>query len=628
MVLLRIDAPIVSSLLIILGISVLLILLLKRFKLPSVIGFLIAGGICGTNGVNLHEYIILLPEVLSAPLLEFMPIHIAPPEKEVEILAEIGVILLLFTIGLEFSISSIVRLKKAVLIGGSLQVVLTIVLFTLITYFSSYNNWPIAIFIGFLFALSSTAIVLKLLQESGDINKSYGQIILAILIFQDVAVVPMMLVLPMLASGDIASLPWEISVLLFKLVILIAFVYLLAKYIMPYVLFQIVKARSKDLFVVSVVAICFVIAFITDLIGLSLALGAFLAGLIISESRYSHQVVGAVIYFKELFTSIFFISVGLMLDLIFLKLNWHIIIGFTLLVIFLKALIGVGVAFILNKNPKTILGVAIGIAQVGEFSFILSKVGEEVGIMPIEIYQYFLAVAIFTMILSPILIYYLDSILDWFSTSKVLPQFLRKYVGAVPTTPTVFNVNSDRLEDHLVIVGNNLTTHTLAHGARTMSIPYVIIEQDPELVAIERKRGEPIIYGDASNEEVLRHAHIQSCNLVVIATTHISDVNLCLEAIKYVNPEAFVITRTHTTLEAEVLRVHGADVTVADEVQSNMEILVHVLDHLNLPTRQAFDFAEYIREESIHETIDSTNQDMLHSKSFLTRWLDWVTKWY
>jgi len=626
MILLSIDIPIISSLLIILGISVFLILLLKRFNLPSVIGFLIAGAICGNNGVNIHEYLAYLPENIGSPLLQFLPAYIAPPEKEVEILAEIGVILLLFTIGLEFSISSIIRLKKAVLIGGSLQVILTIILFTLITYFSSYDNWPIAIFIGFLFALSSTAIVLKLLQESGDINKPYGQIILAILIFQDVAVVPMMLILPMLASGDISGLPWEISILLVKLIILLVFVYVLAKYVMPYILYQIVKARSKDLFVVSIVAICFIIAFITDLIGLSLALGAFLAGVIISESRFSHQVVGAVIYFKELFTSIFFISVGLLLDLIFLKLNWHIILAFTLLVIFLKALVGVGVALLLNRNPKTVLGVAIGIAQIGEFSFILSKMGEDVGIMPIEIYQYFLAVAIFTMILSPILIFYLDPLMNWLSSSQRVPQKIKTFFGGLPQNAVIFNVQTDSLKNHIVIVGNNLTTHTLAYGAKKMGIPYIIIEQDPELVAIERKRGEPIIYGDASNEEVLRHAHIQTCNLVVIASTHISDADHCLEAIKYVNPDAYVITRVHTALEAEVLRAHGADVTVADEVQSNIEILVSVLDHLDLPTSEAYRFTEYIRKKSISEFNEPSNQEKLRNKSFLTQWIDWITK--
>ncbi len=629
MILLRIDAPILSSLLIIFGLSVFFILVLRRLKLPSVIGFLLAGAMCGTNGINLHDYITYLPDTLANPLLQFLPMHIAPPEEEVEILAEIGVILLLFTIGLEFSISNLIRLKKAVLLGGSLQVIVTIVLFMLITYFSSYDYWPIAIFMGFLFALSSTAIVLKLLQENGDINKPYGQIILAILIFQDVAVVPMMLVLPMLASGDMAALPFEVGFLLVKLIILIAFVYMLAKYVMPYLLFQIVKAQSKDLFVVSVVAICFVIAFLTDLVGLSLALGAFLAGLIISESRFSHQVVGAVIYFKELFTSIFFVSIGLMLDLIFLRLNWHIIIGFTLLVIFLKALVGIGVALLLNRNPLTVIGVAIGIAQIGEFSFILSKMGEDVGIMPIEIYQYFLAIAIFTMIFSPILIHYLDAILKSLSTSRFLPVAWQKRLRGLPGKSSVYNIEVDSLRDHIVIVGGNLTTHTLAFGARSMNIPYVIIEQDPELVERESKRGEPIIYGDATNEEVLRHAHIQTCNLVVIASTHISDVDVCLSAIKQVNPNAFVITRSHSSLEAEYLQKHGADVAVSDEVQSNMEILISVLDHLHLPTQQAYQFAEYIRQESLQEAEEEASQrDIIRNKFFLHRWVDWVTRWY
>ncbi len=628
MILLNVHTPLITSLLIVLVISIFFILIVRRLKLPSVIGFLLAGAISGVTGLNLHALLGFLPADWAAPLYETIPKYITPPEDEVNILAEIGVILLMFTIGLEFSISNIVRLKKPVLVGGTLQVLVTVFIFALCGYF--YYEWfPIALFVGFLFTLSSTAIVLKLLQESGDINKPYGQITLAILLFQDIAVVPMMLIIPILMGGEMEVLASEIAFLILKLGVLVAFVFALARFIMPFVLFQIVKAQSKDLFVVSVVCICFIIAFITDQIGLSLELGAFLAGLIISESKYSHQVVGAVIYFKELFTSIFFISVGLMLNLYFLRENWLLVLAFTFLVIFMKGAIALGVAFMLNRSPRVAISVAIAVSQLGEFSFILARVGEKNGIMAVELAEYFTPVAVFTMILSPVLIYYTNPILNWLSSSHFVPSPIRNWIEGTPEHAQDYNIETKGLTGHIVIIGSNLTTHSIAYGAKEMKIPYVIIEQDPEVVEKEYKRGEPIIYGDASNEEVLLHAHIDTCDLVVIASNTLRDMDMCLSAIRHVNSTVYIITRTYNAFDAKYLEDHGANVVVSDDIQSNVEILVHVLDHLNLPVQEAYKFTEYIRTEAIHESDDERNA--IHkkgSKFILQRWVDWVRELY
>ncbi len=599
MILLRFDVPLINELLVILILSVLFILILKKLKLPSVIGFLIAGALSGTNGLNLHDIILHLPTGISKILYINLPAYIAPPEEEVEILAEVGVALLLFTIGLEFSIDRLIRLRKAVFIGGGLQVIATILAFAGIAYVASYRYIPVAVFIGFLFALSSTAIVLKLLQESGDINRPYGQAILAILIFQDVAVVPMMLISPLMVSGDVSSIGGEIAILCLKLVGLLVAVSILAKYIMPYILHQIAKAKSKDLFIVSMLAICFAIAYLTSLVGLSFALGAFIAGLIITESRYGQQAVVSIMYFKELFTSIFFISVGLMLNVDFLRSTWHVIIPLTLLVIFVKGIIGAIAAIILKYPAKSVFGVAIGISQVGEFSFILAKQGEELGLMPIEIYQYFLAVSVFTMILSPILIHYINPLFEYLATGSLTPSPIKRWLGNLPKNSKSFNVASEALTEHIIILGHDLTSRTIAHGARKLNIPYVILELDPDIVDREAKKGEPIIYGDTSSEEILEHAGIKDARLLIMTSENIPEIEATLHAIRKSNPDIYIVARTKDILEGEKLKRIGANATVSDDLESNVAIVVEVLDYLDMPATDSNKFINYIKMDSL-----------------------------
>ncbi len=435
MLLLNVDIPLVTDLLIIFCISIILILICSKLKLPSIIGFLLTGVICGTNGVNLHEMAMNLPDFMANFILAYFPAYVAPPEKDVEMLAEIGVVLLLFTIGLEFSIASLMRIKKAVFLGGSLQVFLTVGAFACLVYFASYDYWPIAILMGMLCALSSTAIVLKILSEKGEIGQPHGQVVLAILIFQDIAIVPMMLLVPILASGDFSTLGTELLIMGAKATGVLAIMVLLGKYIVPPILFYIAKAKSNDLFIISIMVICFAIAYITSLSGLSLALGAFMAGLVISETQYGHHAIGSIISFKELFTSIFFISVGLLMDLSFMIAHFGEIIFFTSIVIVLKVVVSAIVVIILKGKLRTIVAVSLGIAQVGEFSFVLSKIAEKYGLMPIELYQYFMSVAVLTMIITPILMNSAELLTHFLLHSKWIPEKLRKKSGRHPNQP-------------------------------------------------------------------------------------------------------------------------------------------------------------------------------------------------
>ncbi|MFW5726340.1 MAG: cation:proton antiporter, partial [bacterium] len=278
----HVEIPLLTDITIILGASVLVIYLFQKFNLPTILGYLITGILAG-------------PYVLS----------LVTAVHEVEVLAEIGVILLLFIIGMEFSLKSLAAIKNKVFIGGSVQVGLTILATLGLAYWSGFTPGEAA-FLGFLFSLSSTAIVLKLLQERNEVNSPHGKIVLAILIFQDIIVVPMMLVTPIIAGkgGDVST---ALIQLLLKAVGVIVVLIISARYIIPFLMHEVAKTKSRELFIIFVVVVCFAVAWATASIGLSLALGAFLAGLIISESEYSHQATSFIIPLREIFTSFFFV---------------------------------------------------------------------------------------------------------------------------------------------------------------------------------------------------------------------------------------------------------------------------------------------------------------------------------
>jgi len=308
------EIEILKDVVIIFGLASLIVFLFNKFKLPSVIGFLATGIIAGPYGLGLVTDI-----------------------EIIDILAEIGVILLLFTIGIEFSIKKLLKIKNVVFIGGGLQVILTILtVFIVLNFFDvSYNK---AVFIGFLVALSSTAIILKILQEKDQLNTHHGKIAFGILIFQDLIIVPMMLLVPFL-SGQSTNIASELGLMLIKSLGLVSITFVFARWVVPYILHQIALSKSQELFLIAIIVIGFAVASLSAWLGLSLALGAFLAGLAISESEYSHHAFGNLLPFRDIFTSFFFVSIGMLLNLNFFSSNILIIVIAAVLLIFIKSIL-------------------------------------------------------------------------------------------------------------------------------------------------------------------------------------------------------------------------------------------------------------------------------------------------
>jgi monovalent cation:H+ antiporter-2, CPA2 family len=563
------EIPLLPDIVIILGLSVAVILLFQRIKLPTILGFLITGIIAG-------------PYVLS----------LITAEHEVEMLAEIGVILLLFIIGLEFSLKSLAQIKRAVLLGGTLQVGGTILLVTIIVV-SFGRSLPEGIFFGFLFSLSSTAIVLKLLQENGEINSPHGKVALAILIFQDIIVVPMMLFTPLIA-GEAENIWFSLLGLAVKGVLIIAFVIVSARKLVPELLYLVVKTKSQEIFILTIVVICFAVAWLTSTIGLSLALGAFLAGLIISESEYSHQATSNILPFREIFTSFFFVSIGMLLDVSFLWEHLGIILILVLATFLLKGAIASLATLILGYTPRTVVLAGLSLFQVGEFAFILSLSGIQAQILDPTLYQYFLSVSILTMAITPFVFRFAHPLANSF-VKAYLPKKIFDRIKTTKADKKNIPTEAHNLEGHIIIIGFGINGHNLAKAAKEAHIPYLIIELNAETVLNEKQKGEPILYGDAVHQNILVHANIHKAKVAVIAISDPVATKRIIASIRSITHKVFLIVRTRFVNEMDENIKLGADEVIPEEFETSIEIFTRVLSKYLVPKKEIEKFTKSIR---------------------------------
>ncbi|WP_340818950.1 cation:proton antiporter [Methanolobus sp. WCC4] len=550
---------------IIFGLSIIILLLFNRMKLPSVLGFLVTGMLAGPHWLGIISSI-----------------------SEVEALAEIGIILLLFTIGVEMSIRELWDIRRSVLLGGTMQIAMTILLvYSVDRYFGlSFNT---SLFIGFLISLSSTAIVLKLLQERAELDTPHGKTSLGILIFQDIIIVPVILITPILAGASTSSGD-TLSLFLLKAIGVIVLVLVSARWIIPSLLFQIAKTRNRELFLLSIVFICLATAWLTSSIGLSLALGAFMAGLIISESEYSHQAMGNIIPFRDIFMSFFFVSIGMLLNIGFFTDNVLYLLLLALAVIIIKFATAGLATLILGYPLRTIIITGLALAQVGEFSFVLSTFGLEYALLDQDMYQKFLAVSIITMAVTPFITELSYGVSD--RATKTIPY--QKLVNGFYANALTKD-NEEKIKDHLIIVGYGFNGRTLSHAARNADIPYVIIETNPETVRQEKKKGEHIHYGDASHEAVLKSANIDSARILIVGISDLVATRKIINMAKSLKPDIYIIARTRYLSEMKKLHELGADEVIPEEYETSVEIFVRLLKKYLVPEEDIDKFTREVR---------------------------------
>lgn len=557
--------PLLQDLVILLVFSIIVVFILNRLKTPSILGFLITGALIGPHGLSLIRAV-----------------------EEVEIISEIGVILLLFIIGLEMSIKQLISIRKTVFVGGAFQVGVTVLVATIIYYNFGY---PLneSVFIGFLFSLSSTAIVLKVFKDRNELNTPHGKNVLAILIFQDLIVVPMMLVTPIIAgiSEDVTQ---SILSLTLKTIFVIVITVISARYLVPKLMHSIAKTQSKELFLLTTFSICFAVAFLTSEAGLSLALGAFLAGLIISESEYSHQATSTILPFGELFTSLFFISVGMLLDLYFFLNHIGLVILLVIGVFVVKSTIAAIAVAILKYPSKTVIITGLSLFQVGEFAFILSKVGLENNLLSDFTNQLFLSVSVISMLFTPFVIILSQKIafrvLNINRTQKLINTVINKE-----------SQESYNYENHLVIIGYGLNGSNLVKAAEYMKIPYVIIEHNPESIQSIKEKGYPIIIGDATKDFILKSVNLVKARAVVVAISDPEATKVILSKIRHISQSLYTIIRTRYVKEIEELHALGADEVIPEEYETSIQIFTRVMHNFLIPKKDIQHFTKSLRTD-------------------------------
>src|SRR5881394_438393 len=526
--------------------SLLVVLLFYRFKLPALPGFIVAGILLGPNALGL----------VSDP-------------HEVEGLAEVGVILLLFTIGIEFSLSRLKEMGAQILASGVSQMGFT-VLATLGAGLAFLGNWRIALFLGFLIALSSTAIVLKVLTDTSEIDAPHGRLATGVLIFQDLCVVPIMLVLPFLAGkaeGGVVGL----LVALGKAALVVVGVIIAARTIVPRALAEILKTRSRELFLIAVILIGTLTELATAAVGASLALGAFLAGLIISESDYGHQAMAELMPFRDIFISLFFVAVGMLVQLETIWAHLTLTLFAVAVIMGGKTLSAAVGPALMGYSGRVSLLAGVAVSQIGEFSFVLAKEGRLTGLLPDLLYQQFLGVAVITMLVTPFLLQGGPAMLD-----RLLPGFRPRELAPV----------HEQVKDHVLIAGYGLNGRNLAAALRAIHAPYLIVELNAQTVRRARAEVEPAFYGDATREEILRALGVERARMLVIAISDPAATRRMVRVARDLNPELYIITRTRYLIEIPELTRLGANAVIPEEFETSIEIFARVLAHYNVPREE------------------------------------------
>lgn len=534
---------IIKELVIILFFSIPIIAIFRRINLSSVIGFLFTGILIGPYGLG----------VIST-------------SSEIEVIAEIGIILLMFSIGVEFSVRQLLQMWRTMFITGGAQVILTVAAGWGV---SSLTGLPQkeSLFIGILISLSSTAVVLKLLADKNELGTPHGKSTVGILIFQDIAIVPLMILVQVLGADS------EMSGGAIALKILLSFggiavILFLSRKFIPLLLRWLAGVRIREAFTAGTILLILGTAYISEEIGLTFSIGAFLAGIIISESEYSHQIVSEMLPLKDLFNSIFFVSIGLLLNVAFLAENFFLVGTTFAVLIIIKTGIIVIILLLQRQRLSNALMTGLSLAQIGEFSFIIAQTGIKEGLLSAEMNDTFLAVSIFSLFLTPIIMSF---------SSKVADRF-RSFSGELSQT------ENPGLKDHVIIAGFGLNGRTVARVLKDTGIKYQVIEYNPDLVQYHRNLGENIMYGDITRKEILTHAGAETARVMVFAVSDEKSTIAALHLVKEINPDIYTIVRTRYVRQVEVFRDLGASEVIPDELETSLMIFSRVLRKYRFPT--------------------------------------------
>lgn len=541
-------------------------LIAQKLRQPLLLGYLLVGVIIGPFSAGL----------ISDP-------------HAVEKLAEIGVALLLFALGLEFSLQDLKPVKYVALIGGPIQILLTIGYGYLIGGWLGWENGP-SLWLGGLISLSSTMVILKTLMAQGMVGTLSSRVMVGILIVQDLAVVLLLILLPQL-STPATGLP-TLAFALIKSIIFLALMLLLGARLLPRLLTIIARGNSRELFLLTIIAVGLGIGYATYLIGLSFAFGAFVAGMVLSESDYGHQALSDVIPLRDLFGLLFFTSVGMLLDPVFLLENWSGVLQLVLLVAVGKSLLLAGIVRSFGYGNVIPLAVGLGMFQIGEFSFVLGRVGIDGGFLDHDQYSYVLAATIISMLITPL------------ASALTVPLYaIKKRYSKKELLETV-NLPQGGLHGHVVIAGGGRIGQHVAHILKQLEVPFVIIELGHRTIAECKKNGYAAIYGDASQPVVLEAANLAEARQLLVTIPHVTTTGAIVHFARQYYPDLNIVVRSVGADQMEALYADGVHMVIRPELEGGLEIARQVLLNLNVPVPMIQKFTDAARRDHYQELFE------------------------
>lgn len=523
-----------------------------RLRQPVILGYLVIGIAVGPHALSLVGDLELI-----------------------EAVATIGVALLMFTLGLEISIAQLREVGKVGIWGGSIQIVVTFGLGLLVGYLLFGWHLSQSILFGLIISLSSTAVCLKVLMERGELTSVRGRIMIAFLILQDISVVLMMVALPLMSNlGE--SLPLALAMAIGKAVLVIGAAIVLGRWVLPWLMGRVGGVRTRELFLLTVLILCLGAAIGTHIFGLSVVFGAFLVGLVLRETRFVHQALAEITPLRDVFATLFFVSLGMLLDPAFVIHNWAPILLTVVVIISLKFLVIFSIIRLFGYGNRVAFVTGAGLFQIGEFGFILAQGGIENGIISAEIYSLILASAIISMLLTPISISLACQLSARLASRAASRNLMTKQVSPPSTAAPA------ETPDRVIVAGYGRVGQNVAQGLQDAAIPYIVIDIDPERISEARASSRPRIYGDATNVHVLSKVDLGKATALVITYPDPMAVVTTAKVALSINPKLKILARVHRLKEAEALKELGVTELVSPEYEASLRFIKRLLNIVDL----------------------------------------------
>lgn len=545
-----------SDLLLLLLFAIISVIVFRQFRLSNIVAYLFTGFMLGPSLLNfLNSY------------------------REIELIAEFGIVFLMFSLGLEFSLNKLIAMRRSLFGVGVLQVSVSFLVFYFLSQLFAMS-WQQSFAVACVLTMSSTAIIIKVLSDQQRLHSQQGKLAVAILLFQDLAVVPFLIIIPIIARPELeGELVIPLVIAFVKGAFAVAVLLSAGRWLLPHFFYEMGRSRSDEVFILSTLFVTLLAGWFTQLLGLSMALGAFLAGMMLAESHYRHQLSADIRPFKDILMAIFFISIGTLLDFGVLRDNLTTLLLIVAAMMLAKALTIMLAALIMREKLTTSLAVGIALAQMGEFGFILVAMANKYQLFDEQLSSLLIATGVISMSLTPVLVKYSRGI-----TREFLHQY-EKVFRFQKTLPGQFS-------DHIIICGYGRVGQIVSRFLRNESLPFIVLDRDPMRVKEARKGGEQIEFGDASRREILLIAGIEKARLLIITFDDLQRSMALLAQIRLLNPNVKVLVRTKTDWGLEELQNAGATEVVPEVLEGSLMLVAQVLFLSGIPTRRIIERLE------------------------------------